>query len=157
MFDLHPHTCERAREWASLGLDGELSQFESVLLRTHLDECASCSAYAEKVTRATGALREAPFVPLATQIALPTRRRRPAVGLRVYQLAGSTAALAAAVLLGSMLGAPSSRPGTSATVRSGAGSESVAEDALLRGPRLAMINAEKGLGTQRGIGITLDL
>ena len=32
MFQLRPHMCDRAREWASLGLDGELSDFERVLL-----------------------------------------------------------------------------------------------------------------------------
>ena len=36
--------CERAREWASLRLDGELSQFESAMLESHLARCAACQA-----------------------------------------------------------------------------------------------------------------
>jgi predicted anti-sigma-YlaC factor YlaD len=150
--ELHPTGCERAREWASLGLDGELSEFERALLRAHLDRCASCSAYAERVTHATAELRRAPLVPLAAQVELPRRRSR-VLPLRAIQVASATAALAAAVGLGAVLGAHSSHPSSSLSVRASAGAEAIAEDKLIREPRLAMINAQKGIGTQRGIGI----
>lgn len=150
--ELHPTGCERAREWSSLGLDGELSEFERALLRAHLARCASCSAYAETVTHATAELRRAPFVPLAAQVELPRRRGR-VLPLRAIQAASATAALAAAVGLGALLGAHSSQPSSAVSVRSSAGSEAIAEDTLIREPRLAMINAQKGIGTQRGIGI----
>jgi len=153
-FALHTAACERAREWASLDLDGELSEFERVLLRAHLDSCASCAAYTEKVTRTTDALRDAPLVAVGPRVALPGRRR-PALALRAYQLAGATAVLIAAIGLGSTLGGPSSRPGSTAVVPPRQAVEGVAEDTLIRGPRLAMINAEKGVGPQRGLGIDI--
>ena len=37
--------CERARQWASTEIDGELSSFERVLLHAHLDACPSCSEF----------------------------------------------------------------------------------------------------------------
>jgi hypothetical protein len=67
--------CERARTWASLGLDGELSELERSLLRAHLDRCASCSAFAREVGAVTEALRAAPLEALERPIALPQRRR----------------------------------------------------------------------------------
>ena len=148
---LHPSACERAREWASLGLDGELSEFEGALLRAHLDRCPSCSAFARTVTRATGELRSAPLVPLAAPVELPRRRGR-ALPLRAIQIGGAAAMLAAAVGLGALLGTHSSQPNSPLSVHSVARGESVAEDKLIREPRLAMINAAKGIGTQRGIG-----
>ena len=35
-------SCDRAREWASLRLDGELSQLEGAMLASHVDRCAEC-------------------------------------------------------------------------------------------------------------------
>ena len=37
--------CERAREWASLRLDGELSELERALLDAHTRNCAACAEY----------------------------------------------------------------------------------------------------------------
>ena len=150
--ELHSAGCERARQWASLGLDGELSEFERALLRAHLDRCPSCWTYAETVAHATAELRRAPLVPLAAQVELPRRRGR-VLPLRAIQAASATAALAAAVGFGALLGAHSSQPTSPLAVRSGAIKETIAEDTLIREPRLAMINAAKGIGTQRGIGI----
>jgi predicted anti-sigma-YlaC factor YlaD len=56
---LHPRSCERAREWASLRLDAELSEFEQALLDAHLERCPPCAEYAGNVTTATKALRSA--------------------------------------------------------------------------------------------------
>ena len=42
--------CARARFWASLRVDGELSELEGALLDAHLGRCADCSAYAAGVT-----------------------------------------------------------------------------------------------------------
>lgn len=152
LLDLHPRNCERAREWASLRLDGELSEFERALLDAHLSRCAGCSAYTETVEEATRAIRESSLVSLRAPVSLPARRR-VALPLRVYQVAGATAVMVAAVGFGALLGAPSLRESTSASPRPAASGEAVAEDTLIRGPRLAMINAAKGIGTQRGIGI----
>ena len=45
--------CARARFWASLRVDGELSELEGALLDAHLGRCADCSAYAAGVTGTT--------------------------------------------------------------------------------------------------------
>jgi anti-sigma factor RsiW len=150
-FGHQSRTCERAREWVSLALDGELSELGHARVSSHLAACAACSAYAADIERTTKALRDAPLASLGAAVALPARRR-PALASRAYQVAGVAAILAAAVGIGSQLGASSSRS-ESTSVSRGALVENVAEDTLLRAPRLAMINAVKGLGTQRGIGI----
>src|SRR3989442_3273115 len=54
-------TCERAREWASLRLDSELSELESALLEAHLQRCASCGAFAVEIEGAALQLRTAPL------------------------------------------------------------------------------------------------
>jgi len=57
--------CARARFWASLRVDGELSELEGALLDAHLGRCADCSAYAAGVAGTTEALRNAPLVAVA--------------------------------------------------------------------------------------------
>jgi hypothetical protein len=37
--------CDRAREWATADVDGELSSFERVLLNAHLAECPTCREF----------------------------------------------------------------------------------------------------------------
>ena len=152
VFGPHPRTCERAREWASLQLDGELSEFEGTLLRAHLARCSSCSAYAATVSDATETVRHTPLVVLDAPLSLPARRR--VLPVRAYQVGAAAAAMATAVAIGAVVGSPSFRakPNVASPVRVTA--DAVADDFLVREPRLAMINAAKGLGPQRGIGIT---
>jgi predicted anti-sigma-YlaC factor YlaD len=146
---LHPRSCERAREWVSLRLDAELSEFERVLLHSHLERCSGCAAYAETVSAATHALRRASLQRLPKPVTLPARRR--VLPLRTYQAGVAAAVVAVAVGLGSLFG---SLDGQAPAQNSNSGlATGVSDDALLRGPRLAMINAQKGVGKQRGIGI----
>lgn len=70
-------SCERAREWASLRVDGELSELESVLLDAHLDRCLPCRRFARDVEDVAGALRAA-RVERPAPVALPLPHRRPA-------------------------------------------------------------------------------
>ena len=56
--------CERAQAWASLELDGELSQLERALLATHLRGCAACAETVAGMRALTAALRDAPLEPL---------------------------------------------------------------------------------------------
>jgi len=51
--------CGRARFWASLSLDGELSELEAALLDAHLAGCPGCRAAARDFAAATAALRGA--------------------------------------------------------------------------------------------------
>jgi ABC-type glutathione transport system ATPase component len=53
--------CERARQWASLRIDGELSELEDALLEKHLEGCASCSAFAVRLAATTEAVRAVPL------------------------------------------------------------------------------------------------
>ena len=50
--------CDRAREYASLRLDGELSEFERALLDSHIERCPSCRAFADDLVGLTGQLRD---------------------------------------------------------------------------------------------------
>ncbi|HMJ01131.1 MAG TPA: zf-HC2 domain-containing protein [Gaiellaceae bacterium] len=83
------------RGWISAGLDGELSEFESVLLRGHLLRCHSCSEFKADAANLAAVLRHAPLEPLSRPIVLPHRRRIAFAPLR---------ATAAAALAVSMIG-----------------------------------------------------
>jgi anti-sigma factor RsiW len=150
--------CERAREWGSLRLDGELSEFERVLLDAHLSRCAACDAYVQEIGAITQTIRAAALEPLPRPVAIPLRRRvlRPGAALQ----AGAAAAAVLAVTLG--LSIQSGRTGSSSSlvanavrlpaseISSGPSSEN---DALLRAPRLANLKALQGIGYQRGLRI----
>lgn len=93
--------CERAAEWISLDLDGELSEFERTLLGAHVAECPDCEAFRADVTAATHELRAAALEEPERAPYVPRRRRRTPV-----RLAPAAAAVAVvAVGLGSVLGA----------------------------------------------------
>jgi len=99
---IHDRSCARSREWASLRLDGELSEIERLLLRRHLGRCDECRAFATDVERATGLMRAAP----AEQ---PVRRRSvrapvvPRPRIR-YRIVVAAAILAAGAGIGSAVG-----------------------------------------------------
>jgi anti-sigma factor RsiW len=78
MGTLHPRPllCERTRAWGSLDLDGELSDFERVLMQSHLDRCAACAAFVSDIGTTTLTVRGAVLEPLPHLVALPTRSRR---------------------------------------------------------------------------------
>jgi predicted anti-sigma-YlaC factor YlaD len=75
------------RAWISAGLDGELSEFESVLLRGHLLRCHSCSTFKTDAASFAAALRRAPLESLSRPIALPRRRRIAFAPLRATAVA----------------------------------------------------------------------
>jgi hypothetical protein len=67
--------CERIRASISAALDDEVSEFESVVLRAHVDRCATCREFEAATQRSTMALRAAPLEPLGRTLVLPSRRR----------------------------------------------------------------------------------
>jgi predicted anti-sigma-YlaC factor YlaD len=74
--ELIPPLCERACRWASLRVDGELSELESALLDDHLGRCRSCRVFAcgvEDVAAALASARLERPAPLA--LVVPRRRR----------------------------------------------------------------------------------
>jgi anti-sigma factor RsiW len=91
MGSLHPRPllCERTRGWASLDLDGELSDFERALMRSHVERCPACSLFVQEIGSATLALREAPPERIPHPVVLPARPRRVRAGaLRLGAVAG---------------------------------------------------------------------
>jgi anti-sigma factor RsiW len=103
--------CERARQWASLRVDGELSELEDALLEKHLDGCATCRSFAHRLAATTELVRATPQEPAEIAYAPPGRRviRLP-VGRRV-----AIVAVAAAAALGSFVGSSLQRPGPAPT------------------------------------------
>jgi predicted anti-sigma-YlaC factor YlaD len=98
--------CDRARQWASLELDGELSSFERALLESHVAGCPSCADFRAEIGGLTTTLRAAPHEPFEGVVLGHIRRR---VRLR---LAPAVAAMAvAAVGLGSILASASFQGG----------------------------------------------
>ena len=93
--------CDRAREWASLRVDGELSELESALLDAHLKRCGDCRTFVDDVAGLTRALRAAELEPLTAPVVLPRRTR---VSLRTAQMSAAAAAVVAAAGLGSLFG-----------------------------------------------------
>jgi len=93
--------CERAQEWASLSLDGELSAFEGRLLQSHLERCAPCNSFAARLDGFTSQLRLAPPEPLGRPVALPRARRQSGL----HAGAAAAALLVAAIGLGGFLAA----------------------------------------------------
>lgn len=131
--------CDRARQWASLELDGELSSFERALLENHLVGCPSCTEFRAEISGLTGALRAAPYEPFAGVVLGRIRRR---VGLR---LAPAAAAMAvAAVGLGSILasasfqGSPVGRLAQSVNVNPDAASAAANPDTMNLSTSVAM-------------------
>jgi anti-sigma factor RsiW len=92
--------CERAREYASLALDDELSQFEHALLRAHLEQCDGCRCYHVGLVATTDRLRSASLERLSHPIALPRRQR---VSFRGVQVGLVAALVVVAVGLGTVL------------------------------------------------------
>ncbi len=107
--------CERAREWASLELDGELSTFERALLDAHLEGCRTCTEFRSTISGLTGALRSAPHERFDGVVIGRHPRRR--VRMR---LAPAAAAMAvAAVGLGSIVASSSLKSGPVGRLGSG--------------------------------------
>ena len=100
--------CERARAWAALRPDGELSSFEQRLLAAHLERCAECRAFTLRVEAAATAIRSAPLEPLPHPISISAARQRRYLPRRaVYSTAAAAAAAAMALSIGSAVSVPS--------------------------------------------------
>jgi Putative zinc-finger len=103
--DTMPQLCERARAWASLRADGELSELESALLDAHLGRCVECGSFALTTETVAAALRSADLHEPAPAVLVPARQRTRNV-IRALELT-----VAAAVVVAAGLVASASRPG----------------------------------------------
>src|SRR3954447_18043135 len=97
---VRPSACDRARTWASLRLDGELSELEEALLTTHLGRCERCRGAVERMELATVVVRDEPLVRVTVQPALARLPRRSGSLRAFYAAAVST--VAAAAIFGSV-------------------------------------------------------
>ena len=156
MFRLRPQICERAREWASLRLDGELSELERALLDAHTRRCGACADYVEEIGAITASIRSADREEVPRPVVLPLRRSF-AWATRALQAGAATAAvLAITAGLSLQVGRSSTSHGSvpgrlpANAIRSGANTES---DELIREPKLATLKGELGIGRQRGLRI----
>jgi hypothetical protein len=120
--------CERTRGWVSLSLDGELSEFERALVRSHLDRCAQCASFAADVAATTGLLRQAPLEPVPHMVALPGRRRN--IGALTMRAGAAAAILVGALGLAGSVNLSSQPRGSSAGVVRGGSDEM--NDRLIR-------------------------
>ncbi len=89
--------CERARSWAALAPDGELSELEQRLLDAHLARCGGCRRFAVHVAQITDVLRREALVPLPDPLEV-AMWRRPSVYARIRTV--SAAAAVAVMALG---------------------------------------------------------
>jgi anti-sigma factor RsiW len=100
--------CERAREWASLRLDDELSVLEEEILERHLEYCDACRQFEEGMRLATARIRSTPLETPTRRVPVPAR-----TGV-VTQYRKRTALVAAAALaVGALVGSLVERPGRS--------------------------------------------
>lgn len=87
--------CDRARSWAALAPDGELSELERKLLGSHLTRCGACSAFAAEVAAVAADLRASALQPLPRPVTIPTWHRRPvSASFRGVAAAAAVAAMA---------------------------------------------------------------
>jgi predicted anti-sigma-YlaC factor YlaD len=110
---LYNRRCERAQEWVSLELDGELSQLEGALLAVHLRRCGACAVRAAEMGAVAGALRDAPLErPTRPLVPAEARERRPRPLAVRLAVAATLAALAAGlgVVAGSVGGDAAAPP-----------------------------------------------
>lgn len=88
--------CERARSWAALAPDSELSELERKLLDSHLERCPACAGFAVEVAAIAAELRAARPQPLSRPVAVPSwrRRRRAYASIRAAGAAAAVAVMA---------------------------------------------------------------
>ena len=105
--------CARARDWASLRLDDELSDFEEVLLEAHLARCDDCRVFAASISDVTAALRSAPLERPVFAFEPPHRTRGRTVALRAVSAAAAVAVVGVSGLVSLQFSASRPQPGTS--------------------------------------------
>jgi predicted anti-sigma-YlaC factor YlaD len=101
--------CERAAQWISLDLDGELGRLEQAALTRHLRRCDRCRATSAEISGFTTLVREAPPVEPARAVVVANpawARRRARSTIR-----GGLLVIAVAAVIFASLTALSSSPG----------------------------------------------
>ena len=107
--------CERARKWASLAVDCELSELGKTRLQAHLRSCAGCAEYVAGLKVVTRELRAAPL-PTPSRPLVPRRRRRTRLPIALAVIGIVVAAMFGG-LAGTLHPAASSAPVRTTAVR----------------------------------------
>ena len=103
--------CERARTWAALAPDGELSELERHLLDSHLVRCAACSRFSVEVASIALELRHADPEALPHAVSIPMwRRRQRYARVRTIGAAAAVAVMALGIASRAPLGTPEHKP-----------------------------------------------
>jgi predicted anti-sigma-YlaC factor YlaD len=90
--------CDRARAWAALVPDGELSELEHKLLDAHLARCHACDTFAVDVASVADALRREPLQTLSHPLTISSWRRRSTfTRLRTVGAAAAVALMAVGI------------------------------------------------------------
>jgi anti-sigma factor RsiW len=110
--------CARARFWASLRIDGELSELEGALLDAHLARCAECNALAAGFEASAAALRSAPLERVAPVVVDLPRSPRRVLGLIAVAAVLVLAAITGGVVGGRISHDPAPAPRAVAAVAS---------------------------------------
>lgn len=140
--------CERARECASLRLDGELSEFEQALLVAHLARCEPCNQFAAELEAITNRLRNAPLEPLEQPVALPARRR---ISRRPAEIAAAAALMLTALgVAGAMRTIEGSNPSLNFV---GPGVSNAAESREFSDIRRAMLRRKASISSPGGLNL----
>lgn len=130
--------CDRTREWVALRLDGELSDFETAIMRSHLERCEECVRFAEDVAGITRELRSTPLAVPAAPVELELRPAgRLPLSPRRIQFAAAAALVLAAAAVGSLYGAFNARQPNAQPPLVHAPMGIADDDALLRRLRVA--------------------
>jgi predicted anti-sigma-YlaC factor YlaD len=132
---MHPKSqlCERARAWASLRTDGELSELESALLDAHLGRCEPCRSFAQGTEDVAATLRSAHLERPAPLVLVSGQARRS--GLRALRVATAIAVVVSVGVAAAVSG-PSGRASAAKPVSMVAGVDSPDRLRQLRRPGL---------------------
>lgn len=97
---VRPHGCERARQWASQRLDGELSQIEGARLGRHLARCAACAGFALRVEEVAVAVRSLPLERPSYPVTFPAAHGSRCSTTRLMALTACAVVIVAALTSG---------------------------------------------------------
>lgn len=129
--------CLRSREWTSLALDGELSEFELHVMHEHRRRCPSCAAFAADLDAITEAIRSTDAAPVALPVAIPQRRR---ISPAVARVAAVAAVVVGAVGIAGSLTLPQDDPALPAVNARQGPSDDMA-DRLIRSVKMQNVEA----------------
>jgi predicted anti-sigma-YlaC factor YlaD len=147
-----PEQCERARAWASLRADGELSELESALLDGHLGRCTACRTFAQGAEDVAATLRSVQFESVrlesvAAPALLPSARARRRGLLRAGRLAAAAVAVVATAVVAASASGPSGDGEAAKPVSMVAGVDS--PDGLRELRRPALVEKSRSLPRNR--------